>query len=214
MRFFSYVTMAEHLVEGWTPTPWTAASASCADSAAREQTRCLLRLWLRQSLHVYVNLVKERWVRSVGFSLDWPHTAPVWGSERPRWTTACSPSDSGRGYWEECDRLRPTAASPRPGHGLNTHKYAHRSFVLWKNNLPELNFTGVWRHRDWPSGVQTSRTARKSCRLLSRTYLTLKCSFTATVLGQLAVMTNRGRSRRILGNLWGRGTGSHNMVLQ
>lgn len=54
---------------------------------------------------------------------------------------------------------------------------------------------------DRPSGVQTSRTARKSCRLFRRTYRTRKCSFTLTMLGQLAVMTKRGWSKRMLGSL-------------
>lgn len=36
MLFCSYVTAAEHQVEGWILMPWTATSTSCADSAAEE----------------------------------------------------------------------------------------------------------------------------------------------------------------------------------
>lgn len=52
-----------------------------------------------------------------------------------------------------------------------------------------------------PSGVQTSLTARKSWRLLNNVYRTRKRSCVLTVLGQLAVITKRGRSNLILGSL-------------
>lgn len=134
-------------------------------------------------------------------NVHWPRTAPVWGFERPHWTTMYSLSGNGRDYWEGCDRPQLTVASLHADHDLNTH--GSNSFMI--EDLSKIWIRRVKKH-NWPSGVQTRRTARKSCRLLSRTYLTLKCSFTETVLGQLAVMTKRGRSRRILGNLMEKGT--------
>lgn len=101
-----------------------------------------------------------------------------------------------RGVWQITADSEESSPWPRPKH---TYKQE-----IWLNCWVKL-ITGdcTHTHTQWDllSGVQTSRTARKSCRLLSKTYLTLKCSFTRTVLGQLAVMTNRGRSRRMLGSL-------------
>lgn len=108
----AHVTTAERQVGGWTRTPWTVASASCADSAAESR---------HGTGHVNVSWRKQR-TCGQGFSLHWPRTAPVWGSERPRWTTTCSPSGSGRDYWEGCDRPQLTVANPHADHDLNTHR--------------------------------------------------------------------------------------------
>lgn len=107
----AYVTMAERLVGGWTQMLWTVASVSCAGSAAEGR---------RGTGRVNVSLVKQRrYVEE--FSLHWPHKVPVWGSERQRWTTTCSPFGSGQDCWEGYDRPQLTVASPHAAHDLNTH---------------------------------------------------------------------------------------------
>lgn len=57
------------------------------------------------------------------------------------------------------------------------------------------------------SGVQTRRTARKSCKLLMSVYVTTKRRCKTTGDSHSAVITNLGRARRMLGNLGGKARG-------
>lgn len=126
------------------------------------------------------------------------------------WVSWIARRSSPESFFPEGERIRAGAphslgSAPRPG--------SLSSFP--EDLLLASEPRNVW----WPSasrspaaelsGVHTRRTARKSCRLLIRVYVTVKRRCRATGDSHSAVITKRGRARRMLGSLAGNPKNCH-----